>query len=187
MSKRVYFIFAHPQRTRSRANRLVLERVCDLPQVTVVDLYETYPGFHIDVDKEQQNLLSHDIVVFQHPLYWYAMPPLLKLWVDEVLELGWAYGPDGVAIAGKAFQLSITTGGNDESYSPSGVHEHPLDAFLLPYVEMSKLCKLSYLDPVVLHSAQRASMAELEAHAERVRDRLIHLTNPLYAGESGAL
>jgi len=30
------------------------------------------------------------LVVWQHPIHWYGMPPLLKLWLDEVLAFGWA-------------------------------------------------------------------------------------------------
>ena len=29
--------------------------------------------------------------------WWYSSPPLLKLWFDEVLTFGWAYGPGGAS------------------------------------------------------------------------------------------
>jgi glutathione-regulated potassium-efflux system ancillary protein KefF len=151
--------------------------------VTTNDLYETYPRFHLDVAREQDALTSHDVVCLQHPIYWYSMPPLLKLWIDEVFALGFAYGPGGTALSGKRFQLSITTGGGPDAYTEAGYHEHPLSDFLLPALQTARLCKMEYLEPMVLHGAGRASDAEIEAHAERVRDRLLHLTNPLYRGE----
>ena len=39
------------------------------------------------------------LVVWLQPIHWYSMPPLLKLWLDEVLAFGWAYGPGGDALA----------------------------------------------------------------------------------------
>jgi putative NADPH-quinone reductase len=65
-----------------------------------------------------------------------------------------------------------------------GYHGHPLADFLLPAVQTARLCKMQYLEPMVLHGAGRATEAEIEAHAERVRDRLLNLTNPLYRGEA---
>jgi Flavodoxin-like fold len=37
---------------------------------TISDLYEEYPTFDINVQREQELLLAHDIIVFQHPFYW---------------------------------------------------------------------------------------------------------------------
>ena len=39
------------------------------------------------------------------------MPPLQKLWLDEVLRYGWAYGPEGTALRGKDVWLVASTGG----------------------------------------------------------------------------
>ena len=39
------------------------------------------------------------------------MPPLMKLWVDDVLTFGWAYGPGGTALNGKDLWLVASTGG----------------------------------------------------------------------------
>jgi glutathione-regulated potassium-efflux system ancillary protein KefF len=183
MSRRVYALLAHPTRQRSRANALVRARIADLPQVTLVDLYDRYPGFHIDVQAEQQRLREHDILLLQHPIYWYGMPPLAKLWMDEVLEMGFAYGEGERALQGKIFQLSVTTGGDAQAYSAEGMHGFPFESFLPPYQATAKLCRMQYAPPLVLHRAVRASQDELEAHAESVRDRIIELTNPLYAPE----
>ena len=60
--------------------------------VRLHDLYEAYPDFLIDVEAEQALLLEHDVIVFQHPVYWYSSPAILKEWQDLVLEHGFAYG-----------------------------------------------------------------------------------------------
>ena len=41
------------------------------------------------------------MIVFQHPVYWYSSPAILKEYQDLVLEYGFAYGHDGHALDGK--------------------------------------------------------------------------------------
>src|SRR5437879_848106 len=101
------FIIAHPFLERSRANRAVLEAVSRVAGVTVRNLYDLYPYFHIDVEEEQRQMMAHDLVVIQHPFFWFSMPALLKLWIDDVWLYGWAYGPEGDKLKGKKFWLSI--------------------------------------------------------------------------------
>src|SRR5688572_33193483 len=101
MPRRVLILFAHPVLERSRVNRRLVEAVTGLDDVTVHDLYETYPTLSIDVRREQALLLEHDVVVAQHPFYWYSTPSVLKEWQDLVLEHGWAYGHGGTRLHGK--------------------------------------------------------------------------------------
>ena len=71
----------------------------DSPLIVVRDLYSLYPDYLIDVEAEQALLASAKLIVWQHPIHWYSMPPLMKLWLDDVLSFGWAYGPGGTALA----------------------------------------------------------------------------------------
>lgn len=50
-----------------------------------------------DVLAEQERLDRADALVLVFPVYWWAMPALLKGWIDRVFSNGWAYdeGPDG--------------------------------------------------------------------------------------------
>ena len=67
--RRILILFAHPAREKSRVNRVLSAAVRDLPGVTFHDLYEAYPDFGIDVEREQKLLLEHDVVVFHHPFF----------------------------------------------------------------------------------------------------------------------
>ncbi|MCU7375699.1 NAD(P)H-dependent oxidoreductase [Paucibacter sp. O1-1] len=69
--------------------------------MTINDLYANYPDFLIDVAREQQLCESHDVIIFQHPFYWYSTPAIVKEWLDLVLEHGWAYGKTGTALKDK--------------------------------------------------------------------------------------
>src|SRR4051812_19800739 len=108
---RVLVLFAHPALERSRVNRALLEAVRSVPGVRLHDLYEEYPDLNIDVDREQELLLAHDVYVMQHPFFWYSGPAILKEWQDLVLEHNWAYGREGHALVGKVTFNVISAGG----------------------------------------------------------------------------
>lgn len=74
--KRVLILFAHPSIKRSEVNRFLFETSRNREQVTLVDLYGEYPTYEIDIDKEQQRLRDHDVIVFMFPLYWYSTPAI---------------------------------------------------------------------------------------------------------------
>lgn len=173
----ILFLLAHPNLAKSRANRAIASAVRDLPFVTFVDLYEEYPDFFIDTNREQARLLAHDTLVFQHPFYWYSMPPLLKQWEDDVLELGFAYGSGGNKLHGKKFLLSITAGGPQDAYRPGGYNNFEIDTLITPYRQTSHLCGWEWLAPIVLHSSLRASDEALRSHAQTVRSRLEMIAN----------
>src|SRR6267142_5420557 len=106
---KVLILFAHPALEKSRVNQELMREVRGLPGITFHDLYETYPDFHIDVKREQRQVEAHDIVIFQHPFYWYGSPAILKEWQDLVVEYGYAYGKGGNAFQGKLMLNAITT------------------------------------------------------------------------------
>lgn len=165
---------AHPELALSRVNRRLMAacREAAWPGVELRDLYARYPDYLIDMRAEQQALAEARLVVWLHPIQWYAMPALMKLWVDEVLAFGWAYGPGGRALRGKDLWLVLSTGGTEASYTPTGGNRHFFDAFLPPYAQTAALCGMRLLPPMVLHGAHRATDAEVEAHAAVFVQRL---------------
>ncbi|MFZ5786262.1 MAG: NAD(P)H-dependent oxidoreductase, partial [Acidobacteriota bacterium] len=68
---KVLILFAHPALQSSRVNRRLVEAVKGIEGVTLRDLYEAYPDFDVDVPHEQSLLERHDLIVLQHPFYWY--------------------------------------------------------------------------------------------------------------------
>jgi glutathione-regulated potassium-efflux system ancillary protein KefF len=168
-------IFAHPYPHKSRANRALLSAVRDLPDLELRSLYDLYPGFDIDVQSEQQALERAKVVIWQHPLYWYAPPGLVKHWFDTVLTQGWAYGEGGEALAGKRCQWVATTGGDSAAYGASGMHRLPFDAYTPPVEQTARFCRMSWESPIVVHGATRLSDAELAQHGHAYRQRLSEL------------
>jgi glutathione-regulated potassium-efflux system ancillary protein KefF len=180
----VLVITAHPQMEHSRINRRLMHTARKLagksapasgsqPQRIVVrDLYALYPDYLIDIPAEQALLASARLVVWQHPIHWYSMPPLMKLWLDDVLAFGWAYGPGGTALRGKDLWLVATTGGPEESYHPDSYNRYFFDAFLPPYEQTATLCGMRFLPPLLLHGAHRAEEAEVIEHIKVYAQRL---------------
>ena len=155
MQRRILILFAHPAFQKSRAQRQLLDVVRDLDAVTVNDLYEQYPDFNVDVAREQSLLLEHDVVVFQHPFYWYSSPAILKEWQDLVLEYGFAYGHGGTALAGKIALTAISSGGGFDAYSEKGFNRFTIRQFLVPFEQTARLCGMTYLPPFVAHGLHR--------------------------------
>ncbi len=168
----ILVIAAHPQMESSRATRTLMEAAARIDNVEVRDLYALYPDYFIDVAAEKAALEAARLLVWLHPVHWYSMPPLLKLWLDEVFAFGWAYGPGGKALAGKDLWLAASTGGPEASYRPDGYNRYFFDAFLHPYEQTAALCTMRWLPPLVLHGAHRASSADLAAQAALFTERL---------------
>jgi glutathione-regulated potassium-efflux system ancillary protein KefF len=149
-------------------NRTLAAALDALPQVHLHDLYRRYPDYDIDVVAEQRSLATAGTVVLQFPVYWYSVPALLKLWIDEVLERGWAYGPGGTALRGKSMLVLATTGGQADSYGAEGAHRHEMAAFLLPLAQTARLCGMEWLPPVILHNAHHLVPDEVLGHIDLV-------------------
>ncbi len=167
----VLVIFAHPDPEASIVNAEMLLSILDLPNVTLHDLYAAYPNFFIDITKEQALLRQHDVIVFQHPLYMYSCPALLKEWMDVVLGQDFAYGK-GRALQGKHWRSVISTGGAEEAYRLEGYNRCALNDILTPFRLTAELCQMHWLSPMVLYWARRVSADTRERHVIRYREWL---------------
>lgn len=162
----------HPNLARSRINAALADAVAGLPGVTLHDLHVSYPDRVIDVPREQRLVSKHDLIVFQFPFHWYAVPALLKQWMDEVLVGGFAYdGPRGL-LAGKTLQVVTSTGGVEEAYREGGFHRFPMEVLLAPLENTARRVGMDFAPPLVLHDVRGVTDAELAAHAARYRDVL---------------
>ncbi|MFK8042613.1 NAD(P)H-dependent oxidoreductase [Congregibacter sp.] len=163
--RRILVLFAHPSPGRSEINRHLATVAKEHPHATFVDLYAEYPDYRIDIDKEQQRLCEHDVIVFLFPLYWYSTPALLKEWQDLVLEHGFAYGSEGTALAGKYFLCACSAGGAGSAYDVSGYNHHSLRDLLVPLEQTATLCHMRYIPPFALFSSRTAvEEGRREAH-----------------------
>ncbi|MCL2892441.1 glutathione-regulated potassium-efflux system ancillary protein KefG [Brenneria tiliae] len=162
---RILLLYAHPESQDSVANRVLLQPAQRLDNVTVHDLYAHYPDFFIDIYHEQQLLREHQVIVFQHPLYTYSCPALLKEWLDRVLSRGFANGIGGNALAGKHWRSVITTGEPEEAYRPGGNNRYSMDDLLRPFEMTAALCRMRWIKPMMIYWARRLPPDVLSGHA----------------------
>ena len=153
-----------------------------------------------DVKAEIEKLLWADTLILQFPLWWFAMPAILKGWVDRVYAYGFAYGVgehsdkrwgdrygEGT-LAGKRAMLIVAAGGWEEHYSARGVNG-PIDDLLFP-INHGILYYPGYdvLPSFVVYSTDRFTEARFEAAAQRLRERIRTLksTRPIpYRRQNG--
>ncbi len=162
---KVLILFFHPRFENSKANKVLLEALLAEPEFSVCDLYELYPDFNIDVKAEQAKLLSHEIIVWMHPFYWYSCPPLMKQWIDLVLAFHWAYGPGGDFLKGKKILNVITSGGGFDAYQHGGRNRFTYREYLIPFEQTATLCNMQYLPPFIVPGAPRLEAENLKNYA----------------------
>lgn len=173
---KILLLYAHPTPRRSSINRVLKNAVTGLEGITVHDLYAHYPNFLIDIKREQTLCLEHDIIIFQHPFYWYSFPAIMKEWCDLVLEHGWAYGSETRALSGKTLIHAITAGGDEKSYSKKGSNCYTIEELLRPRQATARLCNMQWLPPfAILGVHQGIPSSTIQSHAHCYRTLLLAL------------
>jgi len=164
--KNILILFAHLDIQHSKIHQAMVAAVRDVHFIKFHDLLETYPDFYFDISAERELLASVDLIIYQHPIYWYSAPAILKHWQDMVLTRGYAYGSDGNALKGKDFMLSVSTGGDENSYQSDGVHARPLKEYLYPIEQMAKFCGMNCLPPFILQGGHSLAQSIIDDHAQ---------------------
>lgn len=95
------------------------------PVLSVKDLSAIQDGaIPKDIKKEQNYISKADTLIFISPIWWSAMPAILKGYIDRVFSLKFAYditeeGVKGLLKGKKVFIVS-TTGASKEDYEKMG-------------------------------------------------------------------
>jgi glutathione-regulated potassium-efflux system ancillary protein KefF len=149
-------------------NRRLFEAAKASGACRVLDLYGTYAGLPSTVAAAEQRLSTARLVVLMHPVQWYSMPALLKLWIDEVLAFGWAYG-GGRALRGEDLWLVTTTGGPEAASRPPGLQPLRLRGLSATLRARRPAAGMRFLPPLVLHGAHSVPDANVDAHVSALQ------------------
>jgi putative NADPH-quinone reductase len=152
----------HPKLSESTVNQNLAEAAREAGYL-VRDLYAIYPDEIIDVSAEQEIADRHSTLVFQHPMYWFGPPSLMKKWVDSVLTFGWAYGETN-QVVGKKWLQAVSVGGAAAEYSTGGNRGFSVNTYLTPWQSTAAFCGMEWCDPFVRHGADAASPDAIEAY-----------------------
>ena len=168
-NKKIAILLFHPLIHKSRVNQKLVQAVEGMDGLSIRYMYDLYPDFHIDIRVEQQVLLDHDIIIWQHPLYWYSSPSLLKEWIDIVLEHGFAFGREGKALKGKMLMQAISSGGSRDVYQEGGLRNFSIRQLLAPFEQTANLCNMIYLPPHMVHGTFLLDERGIEEAGSRYR------------------
>ena len=169
---RILVLHAHPRPSVSIAQQALSKAAKSVKGVTFHDLYAAYPDHVIDATAEQELLLAHDLVVLQHPFYWYSSPSIIKEWQDIVLDFGWAYGPGGDRLHGKYLMSALTTGGAASAYHAKGRNRYEVEELLAPFNQTAYLCGMAWLKPFIVFEGRRLTGHEQVQAADDYRNLL---------------
>ncbi|MFT9112377.1 MAG: NAD(P)H-dependent oxidoreductase [Bifidobacterium psychraerophilum] len=114
---------------------------------------------------EQWAREEHDRIVLQFPFHWYSSPPLLKTWLDDVLEHGWAYGPDGTALQGKELALAVSTWSTAADYTATGRYGRTMSELTSPYEITALRTGMHYRPGFFLNGISHVTDQELTQNA----------------------
>ena len=163
--KKVLINLVHPNISESRVNKFLIQTVQKEENITINNLYEKYPDFKIDINKEQELLLENDVIIFQFPMYWLSSPALLKEWFDTTFSYNFAYG-ENYKLEGKKFAIAVSTGSGTAQYSSTGSNKHTVEEFLTPFVGTASYVKMDYQNPFVTYETFVISDENLEESAK---------------------
>lgn len=185
--KKILLVAGHPDiNTDSVGNKLIVDGIEKKLEgkVTVHKLGELYPDFKIDVEKEQQILVDHDIIIFQFPFFWYTAPALMKKWFDDVFVYGFSHGTGGDKLHGKKVILSVTTGAPAAAYTHEGVMGHTIEELLYVIdttIKMTGMEKIGLVKTSGISYTARANglhpTPEVEALLEKHIDGVVEILN----------
>ncbi len=152
--KKTLIIVGHPYFAQSTTTRTIVDflsttKEFENNELIIRNLPALYPNFKIDIVAEQEALLWAETIVLQFPFYWYSVPGILKTWIDEVLQYGFAYGRTGDKLKGKKLLLSFSTGGPQEAYTLGGRNNYEIEALLAPLKQTSNLIGTDWETPLV--------------------------------------
>lgn len=177
---KILVLFAHPAFHKSKVNKLIVEGLQGMQNVTFHDLYDAYPESYIDIKREQKLLSAHDAIVFHFPLFWYSTPSILKEWQDMVLEHGWAFGSKGDALKDKLFFCIITAGGPQVTYQEGQFHNHTINQLLSPIRQTAVLCKMIPLPPFIVFGSHDFQNIKVKQQTEKLLELIDNMGRGIF-------
>jgi NAD(P)H dehydrogenase (quinone) len=171
---------AGPHDVKARANESVFNLGAEQMHAAQTD------GFAADVAAQIDKLMRADFLLLQFPMWWYAMPAIMKGWIDRVFAFGTAYDfgrtwEEGV-FAGRKAMLVITASAPAAAFMPDG-RNGDMERVLWPiHAGVLALCGYSVLPPFIAHGIPFVGEAAMAAELDRYRAQLASIDNaaPLY-------
>ena len=162
---KVLNLLFHPNFSKSIANKTLFNIMKRSGVIsTSKNMYELYPDFKINIEKEQKDLMEHDYILFQFPLYWYSAPALFKQWQDDVFQYEFAFGSKGDKLSGKLARIITTCGAPESNYIAGGTSGYTLSELFRPIQCGIMITKMIYLPYFCIYSVHKEDEKGLKRH-----------------------
>ena len=154
--KKTLIILAHPDLTRSIANKKLKEAAEKNTDIMVHNIYEEYPNGKINLEKELNLLKETGTLILQFPMQWFSCPSLLKEWIDTVFMAAHFTENGEKILANKKIGLAVTTG------APKEVYEGKLEGILAPFVLSIDYLNAKNIPIFSIHGVMPGKISETE-------------------------
>ena len=134
--------------------------------------------FSDDIMAEMEKVKWADVLIFQFPIYFTAMPAIMKGWIDRVFAAGFAFSPikdrvyENGLLKGKKVMMVISAGAEEALYSKGGKHGDIKE--LLRYINH---CTFEYvgmevIDTHTIFGAGKMSAEKVDEELNRYLEKL---------------
>jgi glutathione-regulated potassium-efflux system ancillary protein KefF len=106
---------------------------------------------------EQAAYHGVDRVVFIYPTHWFNLTPMLKGYLNEVWQYGWAFGAGGDALKGKDLMVVTSAGASPFTYSREGLIQSSMDEVLSPMKASALYVGMNWLPPLAFYEVAAAN------------------------------
>ena len=167
--KKTLAIFAHPYFEYSSTNIELIKAYETSDLITFKDLYEEYPDFHIATFKERKRIREYERLIFHFPLIWFGLPPLLRLWIDEVFDMSWkAEDENNHPLMNKDAVIIVTIGATEENYQHNGLYKTTIEELLKPLTLCLEVTGIEVKEIIPVYYADDLEEAELKNITQKI-------------------
>lgn len=171
--KKTLVIFAHPYFEYSTSNLELIKVYAKNEHLVFKDLYEEFPDFHIPTFRERKRIREYERLIFHFPLIWFSIPPLLKLWIDEVFDMTWN-AEKNHPLQNKDAIIIVTIGGKEENYTENGLYETTISDLLKSLTLSLKVNNIKIVELITIYNADDLEKAQLHEISEKIKITLDH-------------
>lgn len=170
--KSTLVLFAHPYLEYSSSNRELINFYERHQHYTFRDLYEEYPDFHIAAFRERKRIFEYERFIFHFPLVWFGIPPLLKLWLNEVLDQDWQKPETENPLDGKEVTILVTTVSKESSFGKEGKHQYTVDELISELIVSLRAFKADISNIMVVYESEKLTKKDVIIQKQKLMELL---------------
>ncbi len=170
--KSTLVLFAHPYLEHSSSNRELINFYERHQHYTFRDLYEDYPDFHIAAFRERKRIFEYERFIFHFPLVWFGIPPLLKLWLNEVLDQDWQKPETENPLDGKEIYILVTTVSKETSFGKEGKYQYTVDQLISELIVSLRAFKADISTIMVVYESESLTKKDIIIQKQKLMEIL---------------